>query len=489
LGKIAENTLECAVLVPVILCGGAGSRLWPVSRERSPKPFMVVGGEQTLLEQTIRRGLECAGVAANYLVVTNQEYQFKTAAEMGRAQDAGAVTGIQVLEPQGRNTAPAIALAAKIAIEQFGKDAILLVLPADHLIADVEAFREDVKLAYDQAKQGHLVTFGIPPTSPETGYGYLEVTSAKRGAAAEVLRFVEKPNGAKAQEFLTSGRFLWNSGMFCFSAHRLLNEIERLSPEIMSALGPVFESSKSQNGTLAFDPKAFAQFPSISIDYAVMEKAKQVKVIPANFDWSDIGSWKSVSETYAADVAGNTVSGSAILVDCANTHVQSDNRMIAVVGLENVVVVDTADAVLVVDKNRAQDVKEVVARLKASGHESALLHSTVHRPWGTYTTLQEGPRFKIKRIVVVPGGSLSLQMHHHRSEHWVVVSGTAKVTNGSQTLILSPNQSTYIPVGVVHRLENPGILEVVLIEVQCGDYLGEDDIVRLTDIYGRVENV
>jgi mannose-1-phosphate guanylyltransferase / mannose-6-phosphate isomerase len=475
------------LLIPVVLCGGAGSRLWPVSRESFPKPFMTLGGTQSLLEQTIRRGLACTEAGAGYLVLTNREYQFKTQEEMQKAQSGNAaVSGTQLLEPMGRNTAPAIALAATWALRKYGPKAVLLVLPADHLISNVAEFAKDVKLAYEQAQAGKLATFGIPPSAPETGFGYIETNSAERGKAQDVQRFVEKPNLQRAQEFLASGKFLWNSGMFCFGAQQLLDEMKALSPDVITALNKVVASSKDAGKNVEFVDADFETFPNVSIDYAVMEHAKSVKVVPARFDWSDIGSWKSVSDTYQADANGNTSGGTSVLVDCANTHVQSDDRLIAAVGLKDVVIVDTDDAILVAAKDRSQDVKEVVAKLKASGHDAWKLHKTVNRPWGTYTTLQEGPRYKIKRIVVKPGASLSLQLHHHRSEHWVVVSGTAKVTNGEQVMVLAPNQSTYIPIGVVHRLENPGMMDVVLIEVQCGDYLGEDDIVRLTDVYGRV---
>ncbi len=473
------------MLIPVILCGGAGSRLWPVSREALPKPFMVLREDQTLLEQTIRRGLACQHADSGYILVSNKDYQFKTAEEMAKAEGGKSSRGLQILEPTGRNTAPAIALAAKVAIERFGTDAVLLVLAADHLIANVSAFAIDVEIAYKQAAAGVVTTFGIPPTSPETGYGYIETTATDRSSARTISRFVEKPNLAKAQSFLAAGNFLWNSGMFCFKASQLLDELSKHAPSVISVLETVMASANQKTDSIEFDPAAFATFPDISIDYAVMEKVQGAKVVPASFDWSDIGSWKSVSETFTPDEMGNTHSGAVELIKCSNVHIQSSERLVAAVGVSNLVIVDTEDAILVAHKDNSQDVKEVVSKLKARGHESSRLHKTVNRPWGTYTTIQESDAYKVKRIVVRPGASLSLQLHHHRSEHWVVVKGTAKITNGEKVVLLTPNQSTYIPIGETHRLENPGMLDVVLIEVQCGSYLGEDDIVRLEDRYGR----
>ena len=390
----------------------------------------------------------------------------------------------------GRNTGPAVALAALYAQERYGPDCLLLVLPADHLIADEAAFAETVREAERLAQDGYLVTFGIRPDVPETGFGYIECGAAIAGSAgAKVIRFVEKPSAEKAQEYLSSGRHLWNGGMFCFRADRILEEFEQHAPELLERATSCWAGSREQlsvnPGMLDFDPQLFEAMPDISIDYAVMEKSDRVAVIPGRFGWNDIGSWSAVGHLVDADSDNNRVIGDAVIVDSRNTFVKSEDRLVAAVGVDNLIIIETADAVLVADANRAQDVKKVATQLKASGHESYRLHRTVTRPWGTYTVLETGPRFKIKRIAVKPGASLSLQRHHHRSEHWVVVSGMAKVVNGDQELYVNTNESTYIAAGHKHRLENPGILELVMIEVQSGDYLGEDDIVRFSDQYGR----
>jgi mannose-1-phosphate guanylyltransferase / mannose-6-phosphate isomerase len=328
------------------------------------------------------------------------------------------------------------------------------------------------------------MVFGIRPTHPETGYGYLEVASAASDVC-RVQRFVEKPDAATAAQYLASGKFLWNSGMFCFKAQAVLDGLAQHAPDVLAAAQAAVNAAADDKAVLKLDATAFAAAPNISIDYALMEKAQNVSAVPATFDWSDVGAWPSVADVQTADQQGNVISGDVVAVDTTNTLVQGDKRLIATVGLSDMVVVDTADALLVAHKSKAQDVKKVVDQLKARKHESTELHATVHRPWGNYTTLEEGPRYKIKRIVVKPGQSLSLQLHHHRSEHWVVVSGTAKVTVGENTELLSANESTYIPIGETHRLENPGKIDLAMIEVQCGDYVGEDDIVRLTDVYGR----
>ncbi|MEK9775260.1 MAG: mannose-1-phosphate guanylyltransferase/mannose-6-phosphate isomerase, partial [Quisquiliibacterium sp.] len=396
----------------------------------------------------------------------------------------------QLLEPAGRNTGPAIAIAALWA-HQLDQNATLLVLPADHLIPDEAAFQVSARQAAKLAAQGSIVLFGVQPTSPETGFGYVEMGPALPGDdARKVRRFIEKPDQASAMQFLQAGSFVWNSGMFCFRASTILAAMQTHCPDLLAAARKAWQASdtKPEQGSVQIALGEFSQCPNISIDYAVMEKADNVVVLPVSFAWSDIGSWKAVAEQLSADEQGNTSLGETILVDTENSHLQSEDRLIAAVGVRNLLVVDTPDALLVADKDASQQVKQVVARLKASGHETARTHRTVERPWGSYTVLLEGSRYKIKRIVVAPGQSLSLQMHHHRSEHWIVVSGTAHVTCNQSSFLVSANESTYIPIGARHRLENPGMLDLVMIEVQCGDYLGEDDIVRFSDAYGRSES-
>ena len=471
-------------LIPTILCGGAGSRLWPVSRELHPKPFIRLSDGQSLLQKAWLRGVILAEVAETF-TVTNRDLFFKTEdeyREVAGSQHKG-ITNSFILEPFGRNTAPAIAAATLQVAADHGEDAFLLVLAADHLIADQPAFAQAVAQALQLAGQDKLVTFGIRPESPETGYGYIEANGNV------VRRFVEKPNLEKAQEYVASGNFLWNSGMFCFSAGTMLREMQIHCPDILSATRACLEKSRKTQGKgfvqVEIDPESFECVPNISIDYAVIEKSKNVAVVPCNIGWSDIGSWDALGDLTAADDQGNRIEGEAILHDVSNCYIRSPERLVGAVGIDNIIVIDTPDAVLVADRSRAQDVKYLYARLKAQGHEAHKLHTTVHRPWGTYTVLEDGSRFKIKRIEVKPGASLSLQMHHHRSEHWIVVSGMARVTNGEQEIFVGTNESTYIPAGHKHRLENPGVIDLVMIEVQSGEYLGEDDIVRFEDVYGR----
>ncbi|MCD6681343.1 MAG: mannose-1-phosphate guanylyltransferase/mannose-6-phosphate isomerase [Burkholderiaceae bacterium] len=441
------------MLIPVVLSGGAGTRLWPVSREAFPKPFMKLGGASSLLQRTLDRALPLAdgGRAA---IVTNREYFFKTREEVDGCPGARGVRVTQLLEPVGRNTAPAVALARQAA---------------------------------ELAAAGSIVLFGIRPSVPETGFGYIEMGDALGGEARAVRRFVEKPDAALAVQFLADGGFVWNSGMFCFRAQTILDAMQVHAPELLASARAAWEASRADasDEKLPIAEQPFVACPEISIDYAVMEKADDVVVLPAAFHWSDIGSWKAVAEELQPDADGNTTVGEALLQDAKNTHVQSEDRLVAAVGVENLLIVDTPDALLVADKDASQQVRAIVERLKSSGHEAARLHRTVARPWGTYTVLQEGPRFKIKRIEVKPKERLSLQMHHHRSEHWIVVSGTAKVQCDERVHLVAANESTYIPIGTRHRLENPGVVPLVMIEVQCGDYLGEDDIVRFDDAYGR----
>lgn len=469
-------------LIPTILCGGSGSRLWPVSREQHPKPFIRLQDNQSLLQKAFLRGAALDG-AAEVMTVTNRELFFKTQDEY-RPVNTSRLPLSYILEPFGRNTAPAVAAAAVQIAEVHGLDAVLLILAADHLIADQTAFAQAVTQATTLALAGKIVAFGIQPTAPETGYGYIEADGNI------VIKFVEKPSAEVATAYLASGRFLWNSGMFCFTAGTMLAEMEKHCPAILASVKSCLSSSTAATGDgfaqLELNSVDFASAPDISIDYAVMEKTDVAAVVPCSIGWSDIGSWDAIGELSSPDAQGNRIDGQALLHDVSNCYIQSKERMVGAVGINNLVIIDTPDALLVADRARAQDVKHVYAKLKAQGHETHKLHRTVHRPWGTYTVLEEGSRFKIKRIEVKPGATLSLQMHHHRSEHWIVVSGMAKVVNGELDLLINTNESTYIPAGHKHRLENPGVVNLVMIEVQSGEYLGEDDIVRFQDAYGRV---
>jgi len=468
-------------LVPIILSGGRGARLWPVSRELHPKPFIRLDDGESLLQKAFLRAAALPGVH-EVLTVTNRDLYFKTADEYGEVNRRQVPLGF-ILESAGRNTAPAIAAAALNADRRFGKDAILLILTADHLIADLPAFQDAVEQATRLAAQGRVVTFGIRPDAPETGYGYIEAQGN------DVLRFVEKPELEKAREYLASGRFLWNSGMFCMSVETALAELAEHAPEVLEAVRATLEQSNEISGSqryqLELDAEAFARAPDVSIDYALMEKTRKAAVVPCSIGWSDVGSWNAIGDLIAPDAQGNRIDGDAMLHDSANCYVRSHERLVSAVGVQDLIIVDTPDALLVAHRDRVQDVKRIVDQLRADDHDAHKLHRTVHRPWGTYTTLEDGERFKIKRLVVTPGHSLSLQMHHHRSEHWVVVSGMASIVNGDRNISLGPNQSTYIPAGCQHRLSNPGKLPLVLIEVQSGEYLGEDDIVRFEDVYGR----
>jgi mannose-1-phosphate guanylyltransferase/mannose-6-phosphate isomerase len=480
------------MLIPVVLSGGAGTRLWPVSREGHPKPFMKLADGESLLLKTYRRALAVAGAdgaAAEILTVTNRDYYFMSKDELFHAKLKEGQAGRFLLEPMGRNTASAVSLAAHYVAEQYGRDAVMLILPADHLIQDLAGFIATVAKAKELALRDKLVTFGIIPHTPETGFGYIEVGD-KVGPGRLVQRFIEKPTLDKAREYVATGSHLWNSGMFCFKAGVILDEMESHAPDVAKTTKTCWSSlhsmSNANDHMLDIPAELFSQLPDISIDYAVMERSANVAVVPSDFDWSDIGSWNAIKELVLPDEANNRAIGEAIFLDSRNTFVQSEDRLVATVGVENLMIIDTPDALLVAHPDKAQDVKKIVAQLKAQQHEAYKLHRTVARPWGTYTVLEEGRRFKIKRIEVKPGASLSLQMHHHRSEHWIVVSGMAKVVNGEREILVGTNESTYIPAGHKHRLENPGVLDLVMIEVQSGEYLGEDDIVRFQDNYGRV---
>ncbi|MET0103014.1 MAG: mannose-1-phosphate guanylyltransferase/mannose-6-phosphate isomerase [Sedimenticola sp.] len=480
-----QSTSATDSLVPTILCGGAGSRLWPVSREQHPKPLIRINGKTSLLQDAFVRGATLPNVS-DILTVTNRELFFKIESEYREAayKAEKKINTHFILEPFERNTAPAIATACLHVAERFGEDATLLVLAADHVITDQVAFASAVALAHQLAKKGKLVTFGIQPTSPETGYGYIESNGN------EVLRFVEKPSVDKAVEYLDSGKFLWNSGMFCFTAGSMLRELAGHNPKILQATQDCLKHSRASLGVgvnqLELNPEYFELIANNSIDYAIMEKTNNAAVVACDIGWSDIGCWRALGNLKEPDSNDNRIKGEVVIIDSQNCTINSEDRLVGVVGIKDLVIVDTADALLVADKLRAQDVKKIYAQLKVQDHEVHKYHRTVHRPWGTYTILEEGLHFKIKRIEVKPGASLSLQMHHRRSEHWVVVRGTAKVLNNEQEFILNISESTFIPAKHKHRLENIGVELLVMIEVQTGDYLGEDDIVRFDDIYGRV---
>ena len=475
------------MLIPVILSGGSGTRLWPVSRSAYPKPFMRLADGESLLAKTLARARSVAGEAP-VLTVTGRDYYFLSRDAYAEVPGASLDRLPFLLEPAGRNTAPAIVLAALYAREHLAADAVLIVLPADHLIRDTAAFGADVRRAEALAHDGWLVTFGIPPTAPETGFGYIRMGEAIAGREGRRIdAFVEKPDRATAAEYLASGEYVWNSGMFCFRADALLDTAKTTCPDVYAAALACYAGATSYDSPLEFPRDTFLAQPDISIDYAVMERASRRAVVPARFDWSDIGSWKAVSELESeSDEQGNRVRGQAILIEARNCYIQSDRRLVAAVGVQDLVVVDTGDAVLVADRDRAQQVKLVVDRLRAERHDSATHHQTVHRPWGSFTVLEDAPDAKVKRLVVKPGQVLSLQYHHRRSEHWTVVRGVARVRIGEREFDLHANESAYIPMHTVHRLENPTAEDIHLIEVQCGDYFGEDDIVRLEDRYGRV---
>jgi mannose-1-phosphate guanylyltransferase/mannose-6-phosphate isomerase len=470
------------MILPVIMAGGKGSRLWPLSRELYPKQFLTVSGDLSMLQQTVARltGMEHSAP----LLICNEEHRFIAAEQLRLGGFAH--SGI-ILEPVGRNTAPAIALAALQALNNAkqDEDPILLVLAADHLIDDTSAFQTSVTKALPFAKDGKLVTFGIVPTVPETGYGYIKAGDSQ-GDAFTVAQFVEKPDLNTAQGYLASGDYYWNSGMFLFKASRYLEELKKHSPEILLACEKSMEESMPDMDFVRVNIEAFQRCPDDSIDYAVMEKTDSSMVIPMDAGWSDVGSWSALWEVSEKDENNNVIKGDVIAVNSANNYLHSANKLIAVVGIDNLVVVETKDAILVAHKEQVQDVKTIVNHLKTVGRTEHKIHREVYRPWGKYDSLDIGNRDQVKRITVKPGAKLSIQMHHHRAEHWIVVSGTAKVTNGDKTILLTENESTYIPIGQVHALENPGVLPLELIEVQSGSYLGEDDIVRFEDRYGRI---
>ena len=472
-------------LIPIILSGGAGSRLWPVSRRMHPKPFMEVAGKPLLAHALERAAL----IADEALIVTNQDHYFLTENLLKETPKAPKVS--YLLEPKGRNTAPAIALAARHIQKAHGDDAVCLVLAADHLISDNAAFEKAVGQAAEQAQEGNLVVFGIRPTAPESGYGYLEVDET--GDKPQALKsFVEKPDRVTAEQYLAEGRYYWNSGMFCFTAGVMAENMETHASDVWVASQSVFKKAEEDAGVTRFDESSFIAQPDISIDYAVMEKAERISMVPAGFGWSDVGSWDAVAGAHEADENGNSSldTDKAHFVETQNTHIESTShttKVIAAIGVDNLVIVDTPDALLVADRAKSQDVKLVVEALKASADaELTELPATVHRPWGTYATLRQEDGYQVKRITVAPGQKLSLQYHHKRAEHWVVTQGQALVQIGDEEFETGPREYRYIPLGEKHRLTNIGDTELVLVEVQIGSYLGEDDIVRLEDVYGRV---
>lgn len=468
-------------LQPVLLSGGSGTRLWPLSREAYPKQFLALAGDDTMLQATWLRvaGLgDAAQPLKAPIVVAGEDHRFLVAEQL---RQVGAPTPAILLEPVGRNTAPAIAAAAMQALRD-GDDPLLLVLPSDHVVRDAAAFRAAVRAAMPAAGSGALVTFGIVPDAPETGFGYIE--AAPGDGVRKVLRFIEKPDAATAQGYLDAGGYYWNSGMFLLRASRYLEELRRFRPDIVAGVQAAFDGARRDGDFIRLDEAAFGACPADSIDYAVMEKTDAAMVLPVDIGWNDVGSWSALWEVSEQDGDGNAHHGDVIAIDSRNTYAYA-RRLVALVGVENLVVVETDDAVLVAHKDRVQQVKEVVARLKSDRRTQAALHREVHRPWGSYDSVDVGDGFQVKRIKVKPGARLSLQSHARRAEHWIVVRGTARVTRDNDVFELFANQSTYIPIGAKHRLENPGTEMLELIEVQSGDYLGEDDIVRHEDQYGR----
>lgn len=476
-------------LQPVILCGGAGTRLWPLSREQYPKQLLALAGDDTLLQATARRVDKSLAIAGRKvlapIVVANEDYRFITAEQM---RQAGVVPAAIVLEPVGRNTAPALTLAALVAL-QAGEDAVLVAMPADHVITDIEAFRAAVTQGASRAEGNKVVTFGIRPASAETGYGYIRAGKMLAGpdGGMEVSAFTEKPDSATARSYVASGEHFWNSGIFILRASVWMRELGARRPEMVQACRAAFEARAPDRDFLRIGKDAFAGCPADSIDYAVMEKlpAGLGVVIPLDAGWSDVGAWDALWQLGGRDADNNVLQGDVVTVGTRDTLAIAQSRLLALVGLEDAVVVETPDAVLVAHMDNMQQVKDVVARLKREGRPEADTHRKIYRPWGYYDSIDAGNRFQVKRIVVNPGAALSLQMHHHRAEHWVVVRGTARVTRGDETILVSENESTFIPIGTRHRLENPGKVPLEIIEVQSGAYLGEDDIVRFDDAYGR----
>lgn len=468
-------------MIPVILSGGSGTRLWPLSRGHYPKQFLPLVAEKTMLQETICRLHGIEGLA-DPMAVCNEEHRFMVAEQM---REINVKPATIILEPIGRNTAPAVALAALSAVSE---DDILLILPADHVIVDTMAFQSAVNIARKLAEQNFLVTFGIIPTQPETGYGYIKSRN-QTGEAYPVEHFAEKPDFNTAEEYIKSGDYFWNSGMFAFRAGTYLQELAKFNPDILTICSNALATAQKDADFLRINAVEFAYCPSVSIDYAVMEKTERAMVVPLDAGWNDVGSWSALWEVSAKDGSGNSVRGDVIMVDATDSYIHSENKLIAVLGIHDLIVVETDDAVMIAAKNRVQDVKLLVNKLKHDNRPEADIHRKIYRPWGHYDAVDNGERHKTKRIVVKPGAKLSLQMHHHRAEHWIIVKGTALVTKGEEQILLTENQSTFIPLGVMHRLENPGVIPLEMVEVQSGSYLGEDDIVRFSDNYGRAEQL
>lgn len=472
--------MNSSPIIPTIMCGGSGTRLWPLSRSLTPKQFLPLINDTSMLQDTL---LRLPTTCADPIFICNEEHRFLLAEQVRQLNIASSDI---LLEPEGKNTAPAIALAALKAIQK-DKSALLLVLAADHVIEDKAAFHDAINKAVIASDENKLVTFGIVPTKPETGYGYIKYKEIDSKDFCDVESFVEKPNAEIAESYLASGDYLWNSGMFLFKASRYLEELEKFRPDILQACQQAMAKVEKDLDFTRPDSKAFMQCADESIDYAVMEKTKDAVVVPLDAGWSDVGSYSALWEVCEQDSKQNVIKGDVIAHGTSNSYIHSQNKLIATLGVDNLVIIDTPDAVLVANKDEVQNVKEIVNELKAQQRPEVKLHREVYRPWGKYDSVDNGERFQVKRITVNPGAKLSVQMHHHRAEHWIIVSGTAKVTLDDETILLSENQSTYIPIGVVHALENPGKLPLEMIEVQSGSYLGEDDIVRFEDRYGRAK--
>ncbi|MDP1615561.1 MAG: mannose-1-phosphate guanylyltransferase/mannose-6-phosphate isomerase [Methylococcales bacterium] len=466
------------MMIPVILSGGSGTRLWPLSRNQYPKQFLPLVSDKTMIQETFCR-LQGLDDLQNPIAVCNEDHRFMMAEQL---REVRAQPSAIILEPIGRNTAPAVALAALAA----APDDVLLVLPSDHVILDVSSFQEAVKTANLLAKQDHLVTFGIVPTHPETGYGYIKRNIEMGNGAYSVVAFVEKPDLVTANKYFSSGEYFWNSGMFAFKAGIFLQELKKFNPKMLEICQEAYAAAQKDADFIRLRPDIFSACPSDSIDYAVMEKTARAMVIPLDAGWNDVGSWSALWDVTEKDDDGNAIRGDVMTVDSHNSFIHSENKLVAAIGVRDLVIIETNDAVMVAPKDRVQDVKIMVERLKQAKRTEAEWHRKVYRPWGHYDSVDEGERHKTKRILVKPGAKLSLQMHHHRAEHWIVVKGTALVSKGDETMLLSENQSTFIPLGIIHRLENPGVIPLEMIEVQSGSYLGEDDIVRYSDHYGRM---
>jgi len=474
------------MIIPVILSGGSGTRLWPLSRALRPKQLLSLVSDSTMIQDTVSRLNGIEELAAP-IIVCNDEHRFMIAEQM---REIGIDPSAIILEPFGRNTAPAVAISAMKANEIAGEDVVILVLPADHVIQNIKAFHKAVDTGYQAALDDKLVTFGIIPGSPETGYGYIKAGNATDNNAdvLQVEKFVEKPDKETAESYIEQGSYYWNSGMFMFKASEYLNELEQYNKEMLTVSKSALEQGESDLDFIRLNKDVFEKCPGDSIDYAVMEKTKHAVVVPVDIGWNDIGSWTALWEVGESDNRGNVTHGDVCIIDSDNSYIHSENRLVSVVGIKDHVIVETADAVLVAHKDSAQNVKDIVEELKVTKREEALVPHKVYRPWGTYECIDCEERFQAKRIMVKPGARLSLQLHHHRAEHWIIVQGTAKVTCGDKEFIMSENESTYIPLGEKHRLENTGKIPLELIEVQTGSYLGEDDIVRFDDVYGRSDN-